>query len=275
MRALTVAVAILMGFFTPQLFAQQPMQLVGTFSSAKIYAKPGQTVNTGFQMTLDPNYHPTVFRSSISDYYPSEDGKQSFYPPSGTISHSCGKWVTLNPVEKRINPGEKLDVRLTVSVPADAQPGGYWCALSVDQLPDPVEKDADTHGETQVQLSFLASISTGVFVYIEPLNRSAQITAVEISNKSANVKLTNDGNTPIAVEGRFEFLAEGVNGEPIKVVLPRTTIFRDPENSAIIGGKLPPADQLPSGNYSVRLILDIGLDHLIGVQKKIYLQRAK
>ena len=275
MRTLMIAAAVLMGCLSTPLFAQQPMQLVGTFSSTKLYAKPGQTLNSSFELTLDPNYHPTIFRSSVSDFYPSEDGKQSFYPPSGTIASSCGKWVTLNPVEKRVNPGEKLDVRLTVSVSADTQPGGYWCALSVDQLADPVEGNADSNEETQVHLSFLASISTGIFVYVQPLNRSAQIVAVEISDRQAKVKLTNDGNTPIAVEGRFEFSGEVLTGEPVKIVLPRTTIFREPANSTIIAVPLPPAEQLPSGAYSVRLILDIGLDHLIGVQKKIVLQRTK
>lgn len=275
MRMLMAAGTVLMVCLATPMFAQQPMQFTGTFSSAKLYAKPGQTVNSGFELTLDPTYHPTIFRSSVSDYYPSEDGKQSFYPPSGTLPHSCGNWATLNPVEKRVNPGEKLDVRVTVSVPADTQPGGYWCALNVDQLPDPVEENPDPNQGTQAHLKFLASISTGIYVYIQPLNRSAQVAAVEISDGLAKVKLINDGNTPIAVEGRFEFSGEALAGGPVKVALPRTTVFREPQNSAIIAVPLPPAEQLPSGAYSVRLILDIGLDHLIGVQKNINLQRGK
>jgi hypothetical protein len=273
MRALFAIGTVLLGFATPTV--GQPMQLTGTFSSTKLYAKPGQTMSSGFQLTLDPNYHPTIFHSSVSDFYRSEDGKQSFYPPSGTLPHSCGQWVSLNPVEKLINPGEKLDVRLTVSVPVGTQPGGYWCVLNVDQLADPVEEKSNENGETQVHLKFLASISTGIFVYIQPLNRSAQVAAVDISADTARVKLINDGNTPLTVEGRFEFTRETVKGEPVKVPLARTTIFTEPENSSILTVPLPPEEELPSGAYIVRLILDVGLDHLIGVQRKFELQRAK
>jgi len=138
-----------------------------------------------------------------------------------------------------------------------------------------VEGPDNSQAESQAHISFLASISTGIFVYIEPLNRSAQITTVEITDDAARFRLMNDGNTPIAVEGRFEFSTDGATGDPIKVALPRTTVFTEPENHAIVEVKLPSPDQLPSGAYTVRLILDIGLDHLIGVQKKIYLQRAQ
>ena len=273
MRTLMVLGAFLGGFALQSV--AQPMGLTGTFNSAKLYAKPGQTISTAFQLTLDPTYHPTIFHSSISDFYRSEDGKQSFYPPSGTMPRSCGKWVTLNPIEKRVNPGEKLDVRLTVAIPAGTQPGGYWCALSVDQLPDPVDENTDPNAEAQVRLSFLASVSTGIFVYIQPLQRSAQVAEVDVADNVAKVKLVNTGNTPIAVEGRFEFSGGALTGEPLKVLLPRTTIFTEPAASGVIAVPLPPPVQLPSGPYTVRLILDIGLDHLIGVQKKIDLIREK
>jgi hypothetical protein len=271
MRMLMVAGAVLVAATGT---VAQPMQLTGTFNSTKLYAKPGQTLNSTFQLTLDPTYHPTVFHSTISDFYHSEDGKQSYYPPAGTVPHSCGKWVTLNPIEKRINPGDKLDVRLTVAVPAGTAPGGYWCELNVDQLPDPVDENTDPNGETQVHISFLASISTGIFVFVQPLQRSAQVVSVDVSSEVASVRLINDGNTPLAVEGRFEFSGEPLTAGPVKVPLPRTTVFLEPENRAIISVPLPPPDQLPSGPYIVRLVLDIGLDHLIGVQRRIELQRV-
>ncbi len=60
--------------------------------------------------------------------------------------------------------------RLTVSVSPEAVPGGYWCVLTVDELPDPL---AVKEG---VGIHFMASVSVGVFVYVGEQQRAAEIT---------------------------------------------------------------------------------------------------
>jgi len=53
-------------------------------------------------------------------------------------------------------------VRITAAVPRAATPGGYWCVLTVDQLPDPLASDEG------VDMRFAASVSTGIFLYLDP-----------------------------------------------------------------------------------------------------------
>lgn len=247
----------------------QPMNFTATLDSIKIYGQPGQAVNRTFQLTLSPDYKPTQFKSHVGDFWKSEDGHQSVYAPAGTLGRSCGKWVTLNPLEKRIQPGEKLETRLTVAIPSATQPGGYWCVLNVDQIPDPLEV---VPGDS-VRLNFLASISVGIYVYIEPVKRAATVAKVEVLPNEARLKLVNDGNAPLGVEGRFEFVPAGNAAQPVKVLIPRQTIYTEPERSSLVITRLPPPETLPSGEYVVRVILDIGLDHLIGVQKRMEIQR--
>ncbi len=174
-----------------------------TLTSIKITARPGEVQTREFRLTLNRDQVKTRFTAHMQDWWKSEDGNQSFYAEPGTLTRSCSRWVTLNPVEADVLPGETMITRLTVKVSSEAEPGGYWCVLTVDELPDPL---AIVDG---VGVRFMASVSIGVFVYVGEQRRAAEITAVDIVDETAVVKLRNDGNTPLAIEGRFEFIRPG------------------------------------------------------------------
>jgi hypothetical protein len=246
------------------------LRFSSSFNNIMITARPGQTLTNVFQMTLAEGEPTTHFRSHIEDFWRSEDGSQSFYRLPGTPgnpSRSCAAWVQINPVEAAVKGGETLTVRVTTSVPADAPAGGYWCVLTVDELPDPL---AAPEG---VGIQFRTSVSTGIFVGIPPLDRHARILAIDTRPDRIDVKLRNEGNCPLHVSGRFEFLKPG-GGEPIAVV-PLDTVFVLPEpiNTRILSARLPEVETLPSGTYLVRAVLDIGLDYYLGVQREMVLDR--
>jgi hypothetical protein len=243
------------------------LRFSATLDSIKVEAGPGQTINRSFRLTLAGDETRTHFRSRIEDFWQSEDGKQSFYRPPGTVERSCGRWVTLNPVEQAVDPGGTLDLRLSVAVPPSAGPGGYWCALTVDQVADPLAAGSG------VAVQFLASISVGIFVYLPPVERAARILDVQVAGGEARVRLQNDGNAPLAAEGRLEFLRPGSSEIVAAVVLPRTTLFLEPTARRWVASALPAAAELPAGRYLVRAIVDIGLDHYIGVQREMEIHR--
>ena len=260
--------ALLMLAVRPPAFSQQ-LDFTATLDSIRIQARPGQIVNRRFSLTLSAQAKRTQFRSSVSDWWQSEDGYQSFYAESGTLARSCGEWVALNPVEAAVGPSETLDIRVSVAVPANAEPGGFWCALTVDQLPDPTQPpDGDV-----VEIRFLASVSTGIFIYIDPVKREGRITNVEILAEESKVTVLNEGNIPLGVEGRFEFVRPGEEKPAAVVLIPRRTVLPEPVRTAILSAKLPDATALPSGTYLVKAILDIGLEHYIGVQRRLEVQR--
>lgn len=238
-----------------------------TLNSIKLNARPGQVLTSAFRLTLDPNQPKTRFKAHMQDWWRSEDGAQSFYREPGTLRRSCGRWVTLNPVEAEVSANETMTTRLTISVSPEAEPGGYWCVLTVDELPDPL---AASEG---VDVRFMASVSVGVFIYVGEQHRAAEITAVEVRDDSAVVKVRNDGNTPLAIEGRFEFVKPGAT-EPTAVVnLARSTLLTEPIASGLFSARLPDASSLPSGRYLVRAIIDYGVDHYIGTQREMDITR--
>jgi hypothetical protein len=238
-----------------------------TLTSLKITARPGDVQTREFRLTLNPDQVKTRFTAHMQDWWRSEDGSESIYDEPGTLTRSCGKWVALNPVEVEVKPGDTMTTRLTVSVPSEVAPGGYWCVLTVDELPDPL---AVSEG---VGVRFMASVSIGVFVYVGEQHRAAEITAVEIANDCAVVTLRNVGNTPLAIEGRFEFLKPGATEPSAIVPLTRSLLLTQPIVTGAFSARLPDPASLPSGRYLVRAIVDYGVDHYIGTEHEIYVGR--
>jgi hypothetical protein len=236
-------------------------------SSIKVQARPGQVITRRFDLTLDKDQSPTHFKAHVEDWWRSEDGSQSFYAAPGTLKRSCGTWVTLNPEQSVVEPGQTLSVRITVNVSPDAEPGGYWCVLTLDEIPDPVAA-ADNIG-----VKFLASVSTGIFIFIDPVERAAEIVDVILQPTAASVKLRNLGNAPLGVEGRFEFIRPGEDKPIATAAIPRGSLLTEPVSTSLFTASLPAESALPSGRYLVRAIVDIGLDHYIGVQRELDVRR--
>ena len=262
-RSVLIACALVLAASSPV----AAVSFTATLTSIKITARPGEVQTREFRLTLNRDQLKTRFTAHMQDWWKSEDGNQSFYDEPGTLTRSCGRWVTLNPVEVDVLPGETMITRLTVKVSSEAEPGGYWCVLTVDELPDPL---AVSEG---VGIRFMASVSVGVFVYVGDQHRAAEITAVDVLNDSAVVKLRNDGNTPLGIEGRFEFIKPGATEPTAVVTLVRGTLLTQPILTGLFSVKLPDAALLPSGRYMVRAIIDYGVDHYIGTQREMNIER--
>ena len=242
----------------------RPLSFQATLDAIKITVQPGQVATRQFRLTLDRDQRPTQFKARVEDWWRSEDGKQSFYATPGTLQRSCGEWVSINPVEATVQPGDTLTIRITVSMPVEVQSGGFWCALTVDEVPNPLEAAGEGVG-----VRFVASLSTGIFVNVEPVRREASIVGLEVGREAASVSLRNDGNAPLAIEGRIEFFASGASTPLSSLTLSRRTVLTEPSRNAVMSAALPGADVLPAGRYRVRVVLDIGTDHYIGAEREV------
>jgi hypothetical protein len=240
------------------------LKFTASMTPIRVEARPGQVINRGFRLTLDKDEKRTQFKVRAEDWWRSEDGKQSFYREAGTLSRSCGSWVKLNPRETAVPGGGTLDVQISIAVPSDVKPGGYWCALTVDETPDPLQVQPDTVG-----VRVLASLSVGIFVYVTPVERAAKILDLAVESGEVQLKIRNEGNCPLSVEGRCEFIPVGESKPKHTIPIARATILTEPANSMRLYAKLPTPGSLPTGRYLVRAILDIGISHYIGVQREM------
>lgn len=243
------------------------IEFTSRLESIKIDARPGETVNRGFQLRLVPGGRRVHFKARAEDWWTNEDGSQSFYRPAGTLPRSCGPWISLNPVETVVDPGGLLDVRVTAAVPRSAGPGGYWCVLTVDEVPDPLD------ARSGVEVRFLSSVSVGIFINLEPVERAVEIRDVEISRGEAHFRVCNTGNAPVGAEGRLELRRPGQEAVTASAVIPRATVLMDPMRCRVLTAALPGPAQLPPGRYVATVLLDIGLDHYLGLRKELEVGR--
>ncbi|MGH9242412.1 MAG: hypothetical protein ACRD3G_30555 [Vicinamibacterales bacterium] len=248
----------------------RPLSFQATLDAIRIIARPGQVATRQFRLTLDRDQQPTQFKARVEDWWRSPDGKQSFYAAAGTLRRSCGQWVSINPVESTVKPGDTLTIRITVTMPVEVQSGGFWCALTVDEVPDPLEAAGEGVG-----VRFVASVSTGIFVHVEPVQREAAILGIRLDGDEARVQVRNDGNAPLAVEGRVEFFAPESTTPLATSDLGRRTVLTEPSREVMLTAKIPPARVLPSGRYRVRAVLDFGADHYIGAERELDLVREE
>ena len=248
---------------------QQPGRLAfsATLESIKINARPDDVVTRQFRLTLEPNQPRTTFRVHVDDWWRTPDGAQSVNAAPGTLRHSCATWTSVNPVDATVSAGETMVVRVSVKVPHEITPSGFWCALTVDEVPDPMAQNAG------VGVKFLASVSTGIFVYVGDVSRKASIVDLSADASNVRVRVRNDGNAPLGIDGRIEFYAAGTTVPAATVTLPRATVLTEPTVEGVMTAPLPSSIKLPSGRYRMRAILDFGTDHYIGAEREAVITR--
>ncbi len=162
-----------------------------------------------------------------------------------------------------------MAVKLSIHVPDDVKPGGYWAALTVDEVPDPTQPKP-----TQVSMIFRASLSVGIYVEVPNVTKAASIKAVQVNGTLVSVTMQNEGNTPLHVGGTFEFYKAGEETPAATVQIGGEPLLPDPINTGTFSAPLPDAQKLPSGKYKVRVIMDAGLDHLMGAEKELEVIRS-
>jgi hypothetical protein len=249
--------------------ASHALKFTAGLDAIQIDGTPGRVFTRLFHLTLDKHEPRTQFKVHLEDWWRSADGKQSFYRAPGTLPTSCGPWTSINPVEAAVDPGAALNVRVSVAIPNDAKPGGYWCALTVDEVADPLRP-----APPGVGVHFVTSVSVGIFVNVTPVHRAATITSIETTPEQAVVTIRNDGDCPLTVKGRFEFVRNGETVADATVPWRPQTLLPQPVKEGQFTAVFPDVKVLPPGKYVVRAIMDIGLDHYIGAQKELEIARA-
>ena len=252
--------------------AHAQSQFAGTFAPIRTWAKPGEVLARELRLQLVKSVtgQPLRFKAYSQDFWMSADGRSTGYGDPGKVKNSCSNWVTVDPVTQEVAPGGDLLVRVSIAVPAGTAPGGYWCAVSIDEQMDPRRK-ALLGGSGMV---LFASFSNAVYVFVAPLQLDAKIKKLDIDSENASVTVQSLANSPLLVEGHLEFLREGVATPVAQVELGRRVLLPEPYGSVMTEAPLPPLDQLPDGDYLVKVVLDVGLDHLLGAQSKRAIKHA-
>ena len=132
-------------------------------------------------------YNKSIVSVYCKDWDLDENGKIQYHDV-GAIDGSCSGWMTLNPAEFVLEPGEVKEIRVTFEIPPESA-GGYWSVIFFEGKP-PEE-------EEWTPLVRLAG-RIGITTYLEVAGTSfkeAEIKGMEISKDGGlNLEVENKCN---------------------------------------------------------------------------------
>ncbi|SMC63748.1 hypothetical protein SAMN02746065_10673 [Desulfocicer vacuolatum DSM 3385] len=225
--------------------------------------KPGETATQHITITSIGN-SPITVKTFIKDFKINPNGKDIELSP-GEVNRSCSSWIALQK-EFELNPGDKNQARVTISVPKNAS-GSYWCDVFATQTCDPKPRTLKK-GEVQMVIGIIQRWKVRVHVDV-PVNNvnNGGITDMQIipasqdKSPSINVEFDNTGNTILRCSGRIELKNE--EGETIREIPlgknKKFTVY--PESKKNILTQI--TEKISPGNYVALAVIDYDGDNLI------------
>ena len=200
----------------------------------------------------NPSRVPLRVRVYLSDWHYRGDGTPNYLDP-GSVPRSLASYVTFNPAELLLDPEESAEVRYTVDLPPDVDPGSYWGVIFMEgEDPDP---------EPGFKLAnFNVRVGHVVYVDVPPLRRDGRITSIfglppgePDGPYTLRIEYANIGNAIQKLDGYIELRdATGAvllrDEMPAVVSLPGDAVWRTFD----VYGPLDP------GNYTALVVYNYG-----------------
>jgi hypothetical protein len=98
----------------------------------EVSSYPG-VVNREISVKNGDAYNEVIVTVYSKDWDLNEGGTIQYHD-AGTLEGSCAKWITINPAEFILGPGETKEVRITFDIPQESA-GGYWGVIFFEGNP--------------------------------------------------------------------------------------------------------------------------------------------
>ncbi len=198
----------------------------------------------------------TSYTVSFADFLPSSSGERNILPPNST-KHSCANWINVNPAFFELNPGEDIQLQVTMLVPGE-EFGSAWCMLYVQ----PTREQTSWSADKQLAAGITVSGRIGVLVYQSP--KSNQNYSIKVSNFQ---EITTTNDTQRKFSAVIENLGDKVTHCKVFLMASNTVTAEEtqfppqdfevfPKLSRTVELSLP--NSLPPATYALAIIVDYG-----------------
>jgi P pilus assembly chaperone PapD len=144
-------------------------------------------------------------RAYVMDFSIDREGNFAF-SEAGHESYSASRWLSVAETELEIAPGESKEVKVSISAPAEVEPGGHYAALFFEAIP--------SAGQSAVSIS--TRIPTLFYITVPGITEAEVIANADISSLllpgfagkgpvEAGVVVRNSGNVHLTVAARAHF----------------------------------------------------------------------
>lgn len=132
-------------------------------------------------------YSEAIVNIYKGDWDLNKEGKILYYP-ADSLPNSCSPWITINPAEFTLAPGEIKDIRVTFEIPPESK-GGYWSVIFFEGKPPETEEWTPL-----VRLTGRVGITTYLDIVGTAL-KEAEISIMELEeNGELKMEIQNNGN---------------------------------------------------------------------------------
>jgi hypothetical protein len=152
---------------------------------------------------------PARLKAYVGDWGLSSSGEVEFFP-AGSRPRSACPWIIYSPSELTITPPSTHMIRMTVTVPPDAEPGDHLAVLFVE--PRTADLKTATRGNV---FQFSVRVAALIYVMVPTLTRELALTNLTATGDARGLvvvpTLSNGGNTHVRPLHTIEVLdAAGV-----------------------------------------------------------------
>jgi hypothetical protein len=218
-------------------------------------AEPGD--NQSKVITIrNHNNKKTSYLISLADFLPSITGDNKTLPPNST-KRSCANWLNINPSFFELNPGDEIQIQVSMMVPND-QYSAAWCLLYIQPTIEQSSWSADKNLGTGITVSGRIGViinqspksNTNHALKISSLN---EITALGDRERVFSATVENLGDK--ITKSKVYLIASNIKTAEEKQFPPiEFVVF--PKMSRTIQLTMP--TELATGSYSLAAILDYG-----------------
>ena len=193
---------------------------------------------------------PVRIVASLNDWTITKDGRVEFFR-ANSRPDSASPWLIYSPGEAAVMPGSIHQIRVTISVPADAAPGDHLAALIIEQRPETLKFEQNLR-----QMIVRYRMASVFYIKVPNLTKRGSLEGLYAGSTPEGLVVTpqlkNEGNSMIRPVASVKILDAA---DKVVAELPETESVpilagAQLSQSVIINKALAP------GNYTVKYRID-------------------
>jgi len=188
----------------------------------EISANPGETI-TNYVTVYNNDGYKTSYFMSAEDFAPVGEEGNVVIEEDAPAAISAKKWLTFEPNTVEMSPGESKDIKFTLNVPLDAEPGGKYTSILVSTAPNTDDGGGAVAIASKVASLLLIRVAGPVSEKITvqsfeapPMNEYGPIAFA--------LRLKNEGTVHLKPVG-FVFVKNWLGNEIVKLPLPQQRVI--------------------------------------------------
>jgi methionine-rich copper-binding protein CopC len=193
---------------------------------------------------------PARIVASLSDWTITKDGRVEYFR-ANTRPDSASSWLIYSPGEASVVPGTIHQIRVTISVPADAAPGDHLTALIIEQRPESLKQS-----ENLRQMIVRYRMASVFYIKVSNLTKKGLIEDLYAESMPDSIVVTptlmNEGNSMVRPTASVKVLdAKGNVVADVTDIEPLPVLAGAKLSQPVVIDKM-----LSPGNYTVKYRID-------------------